>query len=122
MIKTSAWLAIVFGLTLGVLEAVRNWGDWQWWPFWVVDYIAVTLLVVGGLLALRRRVERWLTAGWGFACAMFWMSFFGHYRDVMKAGAEISAREQRLTLIIGVLFGVTVLGLLLSLLGRPKQG
>ncbi|WP_332772731.1 hypothetical protein [Phenylobacterium sp.] len=121
MIKTSAWLAIVFGLVLGALEAVRNWGDWQWWPFWVVDYLAATLLVVGGVLALRRSVERWLSAGWGFACAMFWMSFFGHYGDAMKAGGEISAREQRLTLIIGILFGVTVVGLLLSLLGKPKQ-
>jgi len=121
MIKTSAWLAIVFGLVLGALEAVRNWGDWQWWPFWVVDYLAATLLVVGGVLASRLSVERWLSAGWGFACAMFWMSFFGHYGDAMKAGGEISAREQRLTLIIGVLLGVTVVGLLLSLLGQPKQ-
>lgn len=121
MIKISAWLAVAFGLILGVLEAVRNWGDWQWWPFWVVDYVAATLLVVGGLLALRGPVERWLTAGWGFACAMFWMSFFGHYGDAMKAGAEVSVREQRLTLIIGLMFGITVVGLVLSLLGKPRR-
>ncbi len=121
MLKVSAWLAIVFGSALAVLEAVRNWGDWQWWPFWVVDYVAASLLVVGGVLAIRRGVERWLSAGWGFACAMFWMSFFGHYGDMLEAGAATSAREQRLTLIIGAMFVLTLVGLLLSLAGRARK-
>lgn len=121
MTRISAWLAIAFGLSLSVLEVLRNWDDWQWWPFWVVDYFAAALLVAGGVLALRRGVDRWLTAGWGFACAMFWMSYFGHLGDLMQAGLGADAREQRLTMIIGVLFALTVAGLLLSLLGRTKR-
>jgi hypothetical protein len=118
--RISAVLAIVFGLALAVLEVVRNRGALEWWPFWLVDYVAASLLLVGGFLALRRGVERWLTGGWGFACAMFWMSFFGHYEGVMKAGAAVSAREERLTLIIGLMFGLTILGLVLGLLGRRR--
>jgi hypothetical protein len=122
MTKISAWLAIAFGLSLSVLEALRNWGNWQWWPFWVVDYVAAILLVVGGVLALRRGVDRWLTAGWGFACAMFWMSFFGHLGEVLAATPPVwSAREERLTMIIGALFLLTVAGLVLSLVGRPRR-
>ena len=121
MTKIAAWLAVGFGLSLAVLEALRNWGDWQWWPFWVVDYIAAALLVIGGVLALRRGFDRWLAAGWGFACAMFWMSYFGHLGDLMQAGASVDEREQRLTMIIGALFALTVAGLLLTLLGRPKR-
>lgn len=121
MLKISAWLAIVFGSALAVLEVVRNWGDWQWWPFWVVDYIAAGLLVVGGVLALRRGVERGLSAGWGFACAMFWMSFFGHYGDMIETGAATSVREQRLTASIGVMFALTLVGLLLALAGRARR-
>lgn len=64
MTKISAWLAMAFGLSLAVLEAVRNWGNWQWWPFWMVDYVAAGLLVAGGVLTLRRGVDRWLTSGW----------------------------------------------------------
>jgi hypothetical protein len=118
MIRISAWLAIAFGLTLAVLEAVRNWGDWQWWPFWVVDYVAATLLVVGGGIALRRGIFHWLAGGWGFACAMFWMSFFGHWEGLMKAGGPVSDREHLLTTIIGAMFGLRILGLVLSLAGR----
>ncbi len=121
MIRISAWLGVAFGLLLGVLEAVRNWGDWQWWPFWVVDYLAAIMLVVGGLLALRGFAERWLSAGWGFASAMFWMSFFGSYRDLVEAGAHVGAREKTLTLIIGLMFVVALVGLALSLLGRSRR-
>ncbi|WP_293390199.1 hypothetical protein [Phenylobacterium sp. RIFCSPHIGHO2_01_FULL_69_31] len=120
MIRISAWLAVVFGLALAVLEAVRNWGDWQWWPFWVVDYVAATLLVVGGVLVLRRGPAHWLTAGWGFACAMFWMSFFGHFDEVLRQGAAVGAREQRLTLIIGIMFGLTMLGFVTALAGTKN--
>ena len=120
MIRISAWLAIVFGVALAFLEVLRNWGAWEWWPFWVVDYVAASLLVAGGVLAVRGRSGHWLTAGWGFACAMFWMSFFGHYGDLIKAGAAASAREQRLTLIIGLMFALTIVGLALGLVGRRR--
>lgn len=118
MIKISAWLAIAFGLSLAVLEALRNWGDWQWWPFWTVDYLAATLLIVGGVLALRRGVDRWLTSGWGFTCAMFWMSYFGHLEGLMAGHAD--ARERQLTMIIGGMFALTIVGLVLSLAGRRR--
>ncbi|MBA4792447.1 MAG: hypothetical protein H2041_02140 [Phenylobacterium sp.] len=121
MILISAWLAIGFGVLGAVLEVLRNWPDWQWWPFWVVDYVAAGLLIVGGALALRRRGERVLAAGWAFACAMFWMSFFGHLSGLREA-VEASAREQRLTFIIGVMFAVTAVGLVLTLLGRSRRG
>jgi hypothetical protein len=120
MLSFSAWLGIAFGLLGAVLEAVRNWGDWQWWPFWLVDYVAATLLVVGGVAVVRGRGVNVLAAGWGFACAMFWMSFFGHYGDMLEVGRQVSAREQRLTTIIGVMFLITVLGLIGALLAKRR--
>lgn len=118
MLKISAWMAVLFGLALAVLEAVRNWGDWQWWPFWVVDYVAAGLLVAGGAIVLRGGSRHWLGAGWGFACAMFWMSFFGHLEGVLQGG--VTLRESRLTQIIGAMFAITVAGLIFSLLGRQR--
>jgi len=121
-VKLGAWLAVVFGLSLAVLEAVRNWGDWQWWPFWVVDYVAAALLVVGGAVALRGGPIHGLAGGWGFACAMFWMSFFGHLDEAAKAGAVVDAREHQITTVIGVMFGLTVLGFVCALMGPRRPG
>lgn len=127
----SAWLALGFATFLAIAEAARNSGVVQWWPYWVVDYIAVGLLLWGAAAVLWRPSARGLpilTAGWGFACAMFWMSFFGHVDEVMKSGvavditnAQSAVDEPVLTIIIGVLFGITVLGLVTSLLAEVRR-
>jgi hypothetical protein len=109
-------MALPFALFLGVAEVVRNWGDWGFWPFWVVDYIAVALLVWGWRAAGSRPASSVgvLAGAWGFTCAMFYMSFFGHLESLARPDhGPIEQRSQ--TLIIGILFGITVLGFVSSL-------
>lgn len=129
----AAWLALAFGTFLSVAEAVRNSGVVQWWPFWVVDYLAVALLMGGAVAILWRKSPRGialLTAGWGFACAMFYMSFFGHLSDLqenntaalVQTNAESAVPEPWLTVIIGVLFAITIVGLVTSLIAAARSG
>ncbi len=123
MIRLSAYLALAFGLTLAVGEAMRNWGDWQWWPFWTIDYMAAALLIFGGQRALNTGTLRWLAGGWGFTAAMFWMSFFSHL-DQLRRQADLHTGpmdERRLILIIGVMLGIALTGFLLILLGRRRD-
>ena len=117
--SAAARLGVGFALFLAVAEVARNWGDWGWWPFWVVDYLAVALLLVGSLRTLSaRRASLWLSGGWGFTCAMFYMSFFSHLAELR---ADPNATDHGpfaagpLTLAIGVLFALTVVGFALSL-------
>jgi hypothetical protein len=112
--RAARWLAIGFALFLAVAEAVRNRNGWQWWPFWTVDYLAAALLLAGALGWRRPTPNPLLTGGWGFAAAMFWMSFFGHVENV-RGGAEREPDELRLTVIIGVLFAITLIGFALSM-------
>lgn len=128
----SAWLALAFGTFLAVAEVLRNSGEVQWWPFWVVDYVAVGLLLWGAAVVLwtpaANRGGAILTAGWGFAAAMFWMSFFGHVDEVLSSGvaieitnAQSALDEPWLTVIIGVLFVLTIVGLVTSLIGETRR-
>jgi peptidoglycan/LPS O-acetylase OafA/YrhL len=113
-------LALPFAVFLGIAEVVGNWGDWGFWPFWVVDYIAVGLLVWAWQAARRNRpnAPSLLAGAWGFTCAMFYMSFFGHLGDLQRP--DHGPIDQRpLTAIIGILFGVTVLGFGSALKARP---
>jgi hypothetical protein len=99
-------LAIVFGVGLALIEVGYNWSNPSWWPFILVDYIAVALLLYGAW-----RSPRVLAAGWGFACAMFYMAFFFSWRpetnDLVLFG-------------MGALFALTIVGLLLSLADAPQ--
>ena len=109
----SAWLALGFATFLAVAEVFRNGGEVQWWPFWVVDYIAVALLQLGAISVLWTPNDRGLgilTAAWGFTAAMFYMSLFGHIDELNRTGVSMNmanasspADEPILTLIIGTL-------------------
>lgn len=117
--RTSARLAVGFALFLAVAEVVRNWGDWGFWPFWVVDYVAVAMLLVGARRSLgATAASPWLAAGWGFTCAMFYMSFFSHVAELRSDPAASSRGPldaTPLTAVIGALFAVTLAGLALAL-------
>jgi len=116
--KASAVLALAFGVFLAVAETARNWGNWQWWPFWLVDFIAAALLVVGASLTLRRARggTEALCGGWGFTSAMFYMSFWSHIEHIEQA-ADGNLDQGPLTVVIGILWVITIAGFLLSLLG-----
>jgi len=118
MNKASAVLALVFGVFLAVAETARNWGNWQWWPFWLVDFIAAALLIVGASSTLRRARggTEALSGAWGFTSAMFYMSFWSHV-DHIEEAAEGNFDQGPLTVVIGVLWVTTIVGFLLSLLG-----
>ncbi len=121
-------IALPFALFLGIAEVVRNWGDWGFWPFWVVDYIAVALLIWAWWAVRSRKAggTSALAGAWGFTCAMFYMGFFAHLESL--GVPERGPIEQRpLTLIMGILFGVTVVGFASSLAAAkgdpvPPQG
>ena len=120
----SARLALGFAIFLAAAEIRRNWGDWGYWPFWVVDYIAVALLLVGWRKALSRPAPRGagiLCGAWGFTCAMFYASFFSHMEHFGEPdhGPDDPVA---LTITIGVLFALTIVGFGLALAGAAARG
>lgn len=122
MIRNSAFLALGFGLFLAIAEIVRNWGDWQYWPFWIVDFIAAGALIWGALRSLHQGSSRLLSAAWGFTVGIFWMSFFSHTQalneGVEDTYASGAVNEGTLTLIIGAMLLVGIAGLFMSLTRR----
>ena len=122
MNRAGAVLALLFGVFLALAETARNWGDWQWWPFWLVDFIAAALLVAGSTLVLRGSPHggRVLCGAWGFTTAMFYMSFWSHLARLNEA-ADGNLSQGPLTVIIGIMWMITVIGFGLALF-NPTAG
>lgn len=122
MIRRSAFMALGFGVFLAIAEIVRNWGNWQPWPFWIVDFIAAGALIWGGMRTLSQGSSRLLSAAWGFTVGIFWMSFFSHAQELNAEVQETYAggmiNEGFLTLIIGAMLVFAVAGLIMSLTRR----
>lgn len=117
MIRKSAYIALVFGLFLAIFEIVRNWGHWLPWPFWSASFIAAGALIWGGLRTLNQGSSRMLSAAWGVAVGIFWMSYFTHVQ-VLVQSAGVQKGEGPMTLVMGLMLVVAIAGLLMSLTRR----
>lgn len=117
-----SWVpALAFGAFLAVAEFARNWGNWQWWPFWLVDFVAAALLVAGAVLAARGdpRATQVLAGAWGFTSAMFYMSFWSHV-DQFNQPAVGNISQTPLTIAIGVMWAITVIAFAHALIGTRR--
>ena len=116
MLRFSAFWAILTGAILATLEVRANWGDWQWWPLWLVDFVAAALLILGGWKTLREPSagRLWLSAAWAFTFGIACMSLAGN----VEAGPD-PARDARLggayLFLVGSLVTSSTVGLVFCL-------
>ena len=109
-------MAIGLGIALAIVEAMRNWGDWQWWPYWAIDYIMAALLISGGVLVLgKARISgQFLAFAWGVSFGTGYMSFWGHIENFNNA-AHGNISQVPLTYLIGFGLFCCVVGFILSM-------
>jgi len=116
--KISSWLAIVLSAIGAPLKIVRVMRQSEPLPSMAYDYIALALLVIGAVLVLRGRGGRWLAAGWGFGCAMFYGSLTSHYWTMTHNPAD-PAFEHTMVTSTSIFLALNVIGLALALM-EPK--
>lgn len=122
--KISGFLAIVTGVVLALVETWLNWGDWQWWPYFVVDYLAAALLLIGGYRTLRKMSGglRLLSGAWGFTAGMIWIAFFITIeQQAARSDFTDSVSPQSLVLLMGLLLVVSLAGLAMTVLHKESK-
>ncbi|NUM54675.1 MAG: hypothetical protein HUU46_13605 [Candidatus Hydrogenedentes bacterium] len=83
----SRYTALVFAIGLAIGEAVINWGHWQWWPLWVVDYGIVVWLLYGFVASRDPRRAHALTTAWAFAFGVFYIALFATLDGIRRGDA-----------------------------------
>ena len=71
------------------------------------------------ILVLRRGSGRLLAAGWGFGCAMFYGSFFGHV-EKWTGGSGNAGFEHTMVVSTGLFLALNVAALVLALI-KPAR-
>lgn len=105
MIKTSAVLAAIAGISLAVIKLLL--AEDLWWPFAIVEYLAAVLLLVGGVMAWRSGRVAVLCAGWGFTGGITWSTLFHHLQDHGSPGpVEYGLGFLLATVAIGIALSV----------------
>ena len=119
--KVSAWLGIALAVIGAPLKLVRVMRQAEPLPAVAYDYIALILLLVGAIHVLRNGKGRWLAAGWGFGCAMFYGSFTSHYWKLTSGAADLGF-ERTMVLSTAAFLALNVIGLALALREPNPEG
>ena len=121
--RTSAKIAVAFGVFLVFAETRRNWGAWGHPLTYLLDYLMAVCLMAFGFLGLRGK--RWargaIIASWALTILLFTFSFVGHLRRIDQPTYG-PVPQVRLTIWIGALDAIAVLGLGLAVASlRPRR-
>jgi len=121
MVKLSAWMAIAVGALLAAAQLYRNYDNLENWMTWTIDIVAGLVMVVAGLLALRKQTTRLLPVGWAFAIGLFASGTFSHLNALRMVEGQLYVAEQRLVMILGALDLVCLVGVALVLFAPRQQ-
>ena len=111
--KVNKVLATLFAIGLGIGEAVMNWGNWQYAPLWIVDYMIVIVLLVGAFQASTEKSASILKASWAFSFGVMYMALF----VTIDPDKEKYYNASPIILyLIGLLIMLSVIGIVLSIL------
>ena len=74
--KINLIVATLYSIILAIVEAILNWGDWQYAPLWIVDYLIVIILL-SAVFVFKKNIQRlMLLLGWSFSAGVNYMALF----------------------------------------------
>lgn len=112
ILKVNKILAGLYAVGLGIGEAALNWGDWQYAPLWIVDYMIVAALLFGVLGKTPALSVSRLKCAWVFAFAIMYMALFVSIDSAAQGFYDVPVD---LLVMIGGLMGLAVVGFVLSI-------
>lgn len=115
-------IAVLLALSLMIGELWRSWGAGRHWLFVIDDQIMGALLILSAIVLRRDSFNRraFFAAAWGACAGALYGSFFGKLvaPETVNAG---NWNMDVLTVLVGVAFVVSLLGMILSIL-LPRTG
>ena len=119
MLRVSRYLATLFAVCLAIGETTLNWGHWQFWPLWLVDYGIVVWLLTAVWLTRHPHASHHLTTAWAFAVGVLYMALFGGLDELFRSSQSISEHTVVLSLI-GVMLAWSLIGLGCSIVASRR--
>ena len=111
-------IATLYSIILGIVEAMLNWGDWQYAPLWIVDYLIV-LVLLSAVFVFKEHIQRlMLLLGWAFSSGVMYMVLFINL-DPIPVTIK-SPNIEGLLPLVGLALVVSLLGILLTMIGNEN--
>ena len=117
--KTNLIVATLYSIILAIVEAILNWGDWQYAPLWIVDYLIVIILL-SAVFVFKKNIQRlMLLLGWAFSAGVMYMVLFINLELTPTTIASPNI-EGKLPLV-GLALIVSIVGIVLTIIDSKNN-
>tara|TARA_B100001964_G_C14047575_1_gene515477 strand:+ start:312 stop:656 length:345 start_codon:yes stop_codon:yes gene_type:complete len=108
--KINLTIAVLYSIILGATEAFINWGDWQYAPLWIVDYLIV-LILLSAVFIFKDKIQKYLLlTGWSFSAGVMYMVLFIN----LEPKTTLTVLDNYILSGVGVALIFSLIGILLS--------
>ena len=117
--KINLIVATLYSIILAIVEAILNWGDWQYAPLWIVDYLIVIILL-SAVFVFKKNIQRlMLLLGWAFSSGVMYMVLFINLEPTPTTIASPNI-EGKLPLVVLALM-VSIVGTVLTIIDNKNN-
>ena len=117
--KINLIVATLYSIILAIVEAILNWGDWQYAPLWIVDYLIVIILL-SAVFVFKKNIQRlMLLLGWAFSAGVMYMVLFINLEPIPTAVAYPNI-EGKLPLV-GLALIISIIGIVLTIIDSKNN-
>ena len=109
--KINLIIATVYSIVLAISEALLNWGDWQYAPLWIVDYLIVIILLLG-VFVYKENQRKVLLLGWSFSSGVMYMALFIN----LEPSSTLTPFNSNILYSIALALTVSLVGVVLTII------
>ena len=109
--KINLIIATVYSIVLALVEALLNWGNWQYPPLWIVDYLIVIILLLG-IFVYKENQQKVLLLGWSFSSGVMYMALF----ISLEPSSTITTLNSNILYSIALALIVSLVGIVLTII------
>ena len=112
--KINLIIASLYSIILAITEVMLNWGNWQYAPLWIVDYLIVAILL-SAVFVFKKNIQRlMLLLGWAFSSGVMYMVLFINLEPIPKMNQ--TPNVEGILPLVGLALLVSILGILLTMI------
>ena len=116
--KINLIVATLYSIILAIVEAILNWGDWQYAPLWIVDYLIVIILL-SAVFVFKNNIQRlMLLLGWAFSSGVMYMALFINL-EPMPTTVK-SPNVEGILPLVGLALVVSIIGVILTIIDKKE--
>jgi len=116
--KINLIVATLYSITLAIVEVMLNWGDWQYAPLWIVDYLIVIILL-SAVFVFKNNIQRlMLLLGWAFSSGVMYMALFVNLEPIPTTVK--SPNVEGILPLVGLALVVSIIGVILTIIDKKE--